>query len=299
MNIKNYFLLIICVFSLFLNGCSLSDANNTLDDISQKYNEAKDNVTDLVESIPAPASDFKTKEVDDNSVKITKYKGNNQKVVVPSTIKGKTVVEIDYFADEEDETVVTVELPSSVKKIGKHAFACMNALTTVTFAEGITEIGESAFGACPNLSNVNFPNSLKVIGIESFLGTALEQVTLPDSLEELGHGAFALCNKLKSIDFGKGLLYIPEEACSVCEKLESADLGNAQIIMDNAFSGCSKLEKVKMLQGMEIYPDTFPNKEKTKIEYYDKAVEKEPSEDEDGNPTEEEYDDSIEKELLW
>ena len=96
MNIKNYFLLIICVFILFLNGCSLNDANNTMDNISQKYNEAKDNVTDLVESIPAPASDFKTKEVDDNSVKITKYKGNNQKVVVPSTIKGK---EADFRED--------------------------------------------------------------------------------------------------------------------------------------------------------------------------------------------------------
>lgn len=294
-----YYLLFITSFLLLLlTGCSISDVNNTFDSISETYEKTKNNFTDFAESIPASSSDFKTRKVDDTSVKIVKYKGDNQKVVIPSTISGKKVVEIEYFADEDDETVKTVEIPSSVKVIGKDAFACMNALTTVTFSEGLVQIEEGAFGACINLCNVNFPNTLKIIGVEAFAGTKLETIVLPDSLEQLGYSAFAICDNLKSIDFGKGLLCIPETVCSSCEKLEFADLGNAETIMGDAFKGCTRLERVKMLQGMEIYPEMFPKGKKTKIEYYDKEIRKEVPFDEDDEP-EKEYDDSVEKELLW
>lgn len=295
---NHYLLLTICFILLLLTGCSISDVDSTFDSISEKYKETKDNVTDFVESIPSSPSDFKTRKVDDNSVKIVKYKGDNQKVVIPSTINGKKVVEIEYFADEDDEIVKTVEIPSSVKIIGKDAFACMNALTTVTFSEGLVEIDEGAFGACINLCNINFPNTLKIIDKEAFAGTKLENIILPDSLEVLGYSSFALCDNLKSIDFGKGLLCIPETVCYSCEKLEFADLGNAETIMNDAFSGCTHLKKVKMLQGMERYLEIFPKGKKTKIDYYDKKVKQEVPLNEDDEP-EEEYDDSAEKDLLW
>ena len=52
---------------------------------------------------------------------------------------------------------VSTIIPSSVKSIGKEAFACCYSLTSITIPSSVTCIGESAFSCCSSLTEVRIP----------------------------------------------------------------------------------------------------------------------------------------------
>lgn len=119
------------------------------------------------------------------------------------------VIKIDVAAFEGCH-IEEVEIPASVRAIGKRAFASCRKLEKVTFAEGSTleELGALAFSDCERL--------------ESFV--------IPASTRRLEYGALGECSSLKEVivEPGSKLESIAEHAFAGCKALESVDLSAAE-----------------------------------------------------------------------
>lgn len=75
----------------------------------------------------------------------------------------------------------TVSLPSTLKKIGSHAFAHCKHLESLVIPHGVEEIESDAFKGCVSLKNITFPSTLKELGTYCFDGcTSLEKIIVED-----------------------------------------------------------------------------------------------------------------------
>ncbi len=102
------------------------------------------------------------------------------------------------FANNED--VVKISLPSSVKSIEEHAFDGCDKLNKLNFPEGITKIGDYALYECSSLAEIKLPESLKTIGAHAFdYCLSLKDVTVPNAVVQIGDGAFMRCKSLSKI----------------------------------------------------------------------------------------------------
>ena len=70
-------------------------------------------------------------------------------IVIPESYNGKPVTTILPFAFQgssaENATLESVEIPSSITKIGEWAFANCTSLTSITVPSSVVEVGECAF----------------------------------------------------------------------------------------------------------------------------------------------------------
>ena len=103
---------------------------------------------DVVQS--AQAGDEYDFEMCKGGIRLKKYKGSATDVTVPETYKGQPVVELEemFLRNETvlwNETVKTVRIPATVRKIGSLTFAYCNSLTDVYIPASVTEIDENAF----------------------------------------------------------------------------------------------------------------------------------------------------------
>ena len=192
-------------------------------------------------------------------IRITKYVGEDKKVVIPAKINGKPVTEIGEFAFANNEVLISIVTPtgSFLKKIGKGAFANCSNLQQIDFTSSqIEEIEEKAFFQCFMLNKVRFPSNLKKLGEKAFYNnTVLESVELGKSLEKIGTKAFYRCIRLQSIQLPKGLKYLSsegneEEQGAVfyeCTSLKNVQIGDGITkIPEKTFYGCSALEKIDL-----------------------------------------------------
>lgn len=88
----------------------------------------------------------------------------------------------------------SVQLPSTLKRIGGWAFSSASQLTSITLPEGLEEIADRAFSGCTGIESLQLPSTLKVIGDRAFENMKkLTTIVLPDALESIGGAAFAGC----------------------------------------------------------------------------------------------------------
>lgn len=91
-----------------------------------------------------------------DSITITKYIGEDSKVVVPETIHGKKVNRIDNYAFHECRHITEVNLPKTVKSIGSHSFYNCRKLKRFQGTDVITSIEDGAFKNCDALDELIF-----------------------------------------------------------------------------------------------------------------------------------------------
>lgn len=154
-------------------------------------NEALENST--------PVEDFEWSVLDDGTVKIDEYEGDDEKVVIPSQIDGKSVTVIGNNSFQFSE-ITSITIPDSVTAIDNCAFASCPSLTSINLPESVTEIGEMAFMGCTSLISINIPDSVTVISGCAFAGcTSLKTITIPESVTKIGDSAFTNCTSLTTI----------------------------------------------------------------------------------------------------
>ena len=145
-------------------------------------------------------------------------------VVIPSTLGGYTVTEINSFAFFGCTNITGVTIPTSVTAIGVNAFRNCISLANITIPDSVTLIGDDAFLGCKSLANITIPDSVTKIGTQAFRGCeGLVSVTIGSGVVTIGSGAFWQCSSLKTIK-------IPESVESIgtnphpfvlCNSLES------------------------------------------------------------------------------
>lgn len=188
-----------------------------------------------------------------------------QKMVIP---EGVTEIKDEAFAHHP--SLEELELPKSLREIGKGAFRCSEKLYRVRFSRGLVRIGDASFQNCglefldfpeglEEIGNyafyhnpakhVNFPNSLKYIGNEAFRNTCLEHLMLNDGIVYIGAKAFANSD-LK-------IAVLPNDLCTIAEKTFYGCGSLAQVHMPavlktidtSAFEGC-KLRRIQIPDGI-------------------------------------------------
>ncbi|WP_455504610.1 leucine-rich repeat protein [Clostridium sp.] len=148
-----------------------------------------------------------------------------------------------------------LNLPNSVKSIGKISFSNCRELETVKLSENIKTIPEYAFQACKKLQKIELPDDLKVIEIDAFAGCQnLENITLPSNLEKLDSGAFDDCQKLKSIVLPSSLNDVGQNIFSGCNRLSTVIFGDgySNNITWGMFKDCSSLSSITIPVGVRI-----------------------------------------------
>ncbi len=207
-------------------------------------------------------------------------------VIIPETVDNKPVVEIYQSAFANCGLIQSVSIPSTVKKIGSHAFEFCSQLETIDLSDlDIDTLELNTFSWCEKLTNISLPRNLKVIKGYVFSGcsalkeinipdtvtsigestfyqcAALDNIELPDGLEELGCDAFYDCKALRSIKIPAGINTIPLYLCYGCESLVDVEIHeNVKTIENRAFSGCTSLRKIRLPEKLEILgPLVFEN----------------------------------------
>jgi len=153
---------------------------------------------------------YMTYENEDGTLTFVGYRGEymQENFVLPQTIDGKTVTAIETFAFRDMTGVETVELPSTIQRIGEYAFFGMSDLQRVTIASSsaLERIGEGAFFNCEALTQfggsanaINIPLQVKKVGKQAFFGTAAGNVNFYGSVEQIHSGAFGSMPNLTAI----------------------------------------------------------------------------------------------------
>jgi len=187
-------------------------------------------------------SDFEVLQNPDNTITITKYKGNVKNVVIPSTLYGLKVTGIGDGAFYR-RNLNGVVLPNTLVSIGKYAFSnsfwdavCTktsgfiscngsgdNTFTEIVIPNSVTVVGGKAFSLSTlntedrtgpfkksnrgSLKRVSFEGSPKYIGDFAFEGNSIKELTIPDSVEYIGEEAFR-SNEIEQINLGAGIKVI-------------------------------------------------------------------------------------------
>ncbi|MBR2908151.1 MAG: leucine-rich repeat domain-containing protein [Clostridia bacterium] len=113
-------------------------------------------------------------------------------LVIPSKYKGLPVTAIGEGALKSWLGLTSVTIPSSVKTIGKSAFAYCDDLSELIIKKGSgVTIGDEAFRGCGGLTEVVLPEGVTSIGEMSFAYcTHLVEFTMPSTMRSIGKRAF-------------------------------------------------------------------------------------------------------------
>jgi len=157
--------------------------------------------------------------ISNGSVTITRYKGKEADVLIPSRILWFPVTEIGERAFWERADITSVILPEGITHIGDYAFGMCTGLREATLPDSLIEVAPGSFFNCAALLHIFIPDNVRIIGEKAFAGAGLTKIVIPDSVEAIGVSAFANCTALVSVTLGEGLTAIAVGTFSGCSSL--------------------------------------------------------------------------------
>ncbi len=118
-------------------------------------------------------------------------------VVIPDTMDE---IPTELFCQNQE--IISVTIPGTVKKIGFRAFARCGNLEKVVLGEGLERIEKKAFVDC-GLREITIPYSVREIGESAFFYCEqLETVTIQNPETRVETSAFFECRNIKKINYG-------------------------------------------------------------------------------------------------
>jgi hypothetical protein len=120
------------------------------------------------------------------------------------------------------QSLISIELPSSIVSIGNSAFWGCARLTTFNIPASVTSIGNRFCEDCIQLTSITIPPSITTLGYH-FLSkcNSLTSVTIPAWISSIGEAAFSECKNLTSVSILSPSTTINEWAFGNCFKLTS------------------------------------------------------------------------------
>lgn len=221
---------------------------------------AQDDDNDIVwddDSQYEDGSLFDYEILDDGTISLTKYNGENTQLFLPSSIDGYTVTGLSSRIFASNFKYTKIVLPNTIQTISSNAFDCCYYLEYVNIPSSVWSIGKEVFRFTRNLKAIDFDNDnmfYKYIdgviynsNFSQVVGCVggIEEVTLPSSVTKINYGAFEGCQYLKTVNGGKNVKEIEAWGMASCYSLESIEnFTNLQIIRQYAFSNARSLTKV-------------------------------------------------------
>ncbi len=233
-------LILVIVIAIFVNR------NGKIIDLAKtKENEIKAEIS----------SDGKWEyTINSGNITITKYKGLDTVVNIPSTIDGYKVTDLSTTF-ENNNMITNVVISSGLESIGYNAFKG-SSLENITIPSSVTSLGAQAFYGCNNLTNIELPSSITRIGDMAFANCEnLNNMVIPSNVRTIKDSAFYNCKKITSIT-------IPSSVTSI---------GASRV-----FYGCEKLTSINVELNNNNYSSEngiLFNKNKTELIFYPEGKE--------------------------
>ena len=234
------------------------------EELFERYEEYKENAgLAFKQNAIASESDFEVSDYE-SGVKIDKYVGDADIVVLPESIGGKAVLAIGEKAFS-NAMLRAVSVPDSVTYIEKSAFEGSTALTTLRLpfvgdGKEITYFGHifgsngysnHAIKVPVTLEMVIFGNKTAAIADNAFAGCkSLSAVVLPNSVESIGGFAFYECRDLVYVNT-ESVLSVGEYAFGHCDALPKISLEKAGKVGLGALYECNSLHTLTLTFGGE------------------------------------------------
>ena len=190
-------------------------SGNVLITVSEELDPEDDKYLATVE-VPV----WKYEKIDEQSVKIQGYLGDEKEIVVPAEIDGYAVKSIDGFAFNNNKNIEKVTLPEGITTIYDGAFYGCENLKSINIPDGVTLISIDAFKGCKGLKEIKLPDSVITIGKGAFDGCeSLESIVIPEGVKGFGDWTFYGCSSLKSIIIPKSVTGIGREVFEGCTSM--------------------------------------------------------------------------------
>ena len=195
----------------------------------------------------------------DDTVKITKYKGTDESIVIPSEIDGKKVTVIGSSAFYGFKSLKNIEIPDGITSIENYAFCQCWSITSLSVPESVTSIGTGAFRFCSDLKEIKLPSNLTVLSDSLFGADAnLEYITfgdaektdtviIPETVQKMGNYVFMNCEKIKNIKLPSNLKSIGKTCFQGCISLTGLFIPQSvESIGGGIFGDCDALQSVEI-----------------------------------------------------
>ena len=223
------------------------------------------------------SGDFWYNRLNDGTVEIAWYEGNNSTITVPAEIDGYTVSGIAPVAfGGQDATEVI--LPETITYIGNSAFRAMRQLKSIVIPDSVTSIGGEVFTYCTSLTEVTLPENLESVGRNIFYRTSYYDNTenwdngllyygtylldsddsytdvcvVRDGTTLIAESVFHGNETINSVHLPDGLKYIGVSSFAGCEILEDINIPDSVISIDRcAFEACSNLANITLPENLE------------------------------------------------
>lgn len=201
-------------------------------------------------------------KVINNHICIEKYNGLENNIVIPSHINGLPVTSIADGAFSDNKTIVSVEVPETIKMIGSSqgsgVFFNCTSLKNIKLNTGIENafIGASAFGNCLSLTSITIPENYINIYDKAFSGCSslqnVDWVTSSYADQELANSVFSGCKALKVVNLPGNLCSIGNFAFKDCTSLTSVNIPEGtEKIGEGAFEKDEALASVSIPSTMQ------------------------------------------------
>lgn len=155
-------LLLTPILVLVLYGCNnspnISLNTDNIDTFDTNVSSSNSNALEETDGYPdenvTSASDFEYTLRQDGEFVITKYTGNDERVIIPEKIDGNVVTALGE-ASFAKSNIVSVTMPYTVKYISSRAFVNCEKLNDIQMSFSLITIGSRAFFNCSSLSNID------------------------------------------------------------------------------------------------------------------------------------------------
>lgn len=204
---------------LLAAGCGKGNQEeSTAGSTTAAVSEQETEVQVVLDYTLAAESDFET-VVQDGTVTILSYQGDQKAIEIPAEIGGNPVVAIGESSFMNAD-ITGIKLPDTVTMIGDGSFYCCESLRQVLLPEGMTEIGVHAFAGCTALEQITLPHTLTRIGMYAFNGAGLKQVQIPEGITCVETGTFQACTGLTKVSLPENVTEFGDDAFYNCTALE-------------------------------------------------------------------------------
>lgn len=157
-------------------------------------------------------------EVKGRGIIIKDYIGKEKQITIPDTIDDKPVTKIASEAFE-GKNLLEVNMPDTIKEVGKYAFASNMYMTNIKLSASLKSIPEGMLAFCGKLKELDVPPSVKSIGKNSFDYVKLRKIIIPASVQKISNKIFG--TKLEEYKF---TTFIVEKESFAEQFLYSKDL---------------------------------------------------------------------------
>lgn len=157
----------------------------------------------------------------------------------------ESVLYVDMTAFAYDTHLISVDLPLSLREIGKGAFQ-YSVIESMIMSDGIVCIREQAFRSCNKLKEIRLSYNLNTMDKGAFYQCKkLKEIHLPAKLKNLESGIFRECTSLEKAYFEEGMNVIPQQIFRDCSALSYVYIPKSiESIEPYAFEGCSNLNTI-------------------------------------------------------